>query len=227
MQNGDTRFFDAICDKFVTLAGEKLILARRRHWSAFVFPTIFIGAIGVVAVLLVIFASSVLNSFSPLLFALLIGIIVLLLSFVAKIITDWYFNLYIVTNRKILEVSYKPLASREVNEVLLDQVRCTEIDTKIEGLVNEVLDVGDIIVTFDRPTHQEEFVFTKIGNPRSIEYDLECAFCPTPEIQSPANTENGSVGPKSWFNKDKNIKIGQRRWRYTEEIFRGSIPAAN
>ncbi len=225
MERTDGRLFKAIRDKFVTLAGEQLILAQRRHWSAFVFPVIFTAALGFISVLLITTASLFFHSFAILLFAVLFWIIALLSTFIAKSVTDWYFNLYIVTNRKILELSYKPLASRKVNEVLLDQVRCTEIDTKIEGLINEVLDVGDVIVTFDRPTHQEEFVFTRIANPRSVENCLECAFCPVPAASeySP-DSANGNGGPKSWFNKDKN---SPRKWRYMEEIIRGSGPAAN
>lgn len=70
--------------------------------------------------------------------------------------------MYILTTRKILEISYNPLSSRIVNDVLLDHVNCTEIDLKTNGFFNELIGMGDIVITFDRPTHQEEFVFRDI-----------------------------------------------------------------
>lgn len=76
---------------------------------------------------------------------------------------DWYFHLYILTNRKILEVWYAPLYSHVMNDVLLDQVNCTQVDFRRSGFLNEMLDMGDVVLTFDRPTHQEEFIFKDVS----------------------------------------------------------------
>lgn len=70
--------------------------------------------------------------------------------------------MYILTTRKILEISYNPLSSRIVNDILLDHVNCTEIDLRTHGFFNELIGMGDIVITFDRPTHQEEFVFRDV-----------------------------------------------------------------
>ena len=70
--------------------------------------------------------------------------------------------MYIVTNRKILELKYTPLTSYTVNDIMLDQVNCTEIDLISKGFLNEIIDMGDISITFDRPTNQEEFIFKDI-----------------------------------------------------------------
>ncbi len=100
-----------------------------------------------------------------------------MVSLALRSIIDWYFNVYVVTSRKIIEVSYSPLSSHTINQVLLDQVRCTEIDTKIEGILNDVLDIGNVVITFDRPTHQEEFAFEYVKNPREIEKYLQSTVC--------------------------------------------------
>lgn len=83
-------------------------------------------------------------------------------------IIDWYYHIYIVTNKKILEVNYAPLFSHEINEVLLEQVRCTEIDIRAHGILSQLLDTGDVVLTFDRPTHQEELALTYIKNPKEL-----------------------------------------------------------
>jgi hypothetical protein len=37
-------------------------------------------------------------------------------------------------------------------------VNCTEIDLKKNGIMGEFFDLGNVTITFDRPTHQEEFI---------------------------------------------------------------------
>lgn len=57
-----------------------------------------------------------------------------------------------------MEVWYSPLSGIIMNYVLLDQVNCTEIDVNRAGFIHEVFDIGNIVLTFDRPTSQETFV---------------------------------------------------------------------
>lgn len=57
---------------------------------------------------------------------------------------------------------YTPLAAHVVSGVLLDKVSCTEIDTNVTGFFHEILDMGDVVITFDRPTHQEDFILKDI-----------------------------------------------------------------
>jgi hypothetical protein len=150
-------------DKFLTLDGEKLLLVKRRHAFVIFFPILLITFI----ICLLIFCSAIFftNLFpSPSLFiTTLLLFISILLTFITKSIMDWYFHLYILTSRKILEVWYAPLYSHVMNDVLLDQVNCTQIDFRRNGFLNELLDMGDVVLTFDRPTHQEEFVFKDVN----------------------------------------------------------------
>jgi hypothetical protein len=153
---------------FFLLPDEQAVLSTRQHVFSIIAPIVIATLLGTSA----IFAGFVAASFfhvSPLL-ALLCGSIVIVatLSLIAKITIDWYFHLYLVTNRRILEIAYKPFFSQDVNDVLLDQVRCTEIDIKIHGYIHGLMDVGDIIITFDRPTHQQEFILHDISSPRKI-----------------------------------------------------------
>jgi hypothetical protein len=68
----------------------------------------------------------------------------------------------------MLEIRYTPLVSHIMSEVLLDKVNCTEVDLRIDGFFNELIDRGDVIITFDRPTHQEEFILKDMKQPSKI-----------------------------------------------------------
>lgn len=52
---------------------------------------------------------------------------------------------------------------------MLDRVKCTEVDISSNGVLNQLLRIGDVIVTFDRPTqHRDSFIFQNVSNANSI-----------------------------------------------------------
>ena len=154
---------------FLTLPDEKILVAKRKHWLTLLLPLIaifFFGLLGF-CILLFLFFFLPFITITPLFtFALFVGLITLIASFGIKLVIAWYFRLYIVTNHKILHMSYTPLGLYWSNSILLDQVRCTEIDIQTNGIINQLLNKGNIVITFDRPTHEEEFMFADIKDPR-------------------------------------------------------------
>lgn len=211
----------SIQSKFITMPGEEVILVQRKHWSVFIFPIIAFSILGAISIISLITLAALFQNYAFLSISLLLAISAGLISLVTKSIIDWYLNLYIVTNRKIIEVSYKPLSSRGVSEVLLDQVKCTEIDTQITGIVNDFLDVGDVVVTFDRPTHQDEFTFINVPDPRKVERYLENAFYTQKSPNSNVNLlREDQIGQSERFNKSRE---NSGKWVYTQEIKNGAF----
>lgn len=147
---------------FLTLKGEELLLVKRRH------PFVVLAPIVVICCLTIFFISSAFVLFrdifssTSLFFVTSLLMISVAISLCTKTIVDWYFHMYILTNRKILELRYTPLTSYIVNDVMLDRVNCTEVDLMSNGFFNELIDMGDICITFDRPTRREEFVLKDI-----------------------------------------------------------------
>lgn len=147
---------------FLTLKDEQLLLVKRQH------PFVVIVPILIISILTLFFISSsyvVFQDFfasSSLFFVTMLLLISVAISLSTKTIVDWYFHMYILTNRKILELCYTPLTSYIVNDVMLDRVNCTEVDLQSNGIFNELIDMGDICITFDRPTRREEFVLKDI-----------------------------------------------------------------
>ncbi len=147
---------------FLNLKDEKLLLAIRTHPFSVIFP------IGVLISIFALFCGGFYMIFVQFLGSIQHFTIAFLLmasgtvALITKIIIDWFFHVYILTNRKILEFRYTPLMSYVVNDVMLDRVYCTEIDLQTQGWMHDILDMGDIILTFDRPTHQEEFILKDI-----------------------------------------------------------------
>lgn len=189
---------------FTTAEDETLIIAQREHWFSLVISMIVIASIALVSVFSSFFTFSYLLAHYQLFLISSFIITTIVLGLLLKLWIDWYFHLYIVTNKKILEVWYKPFFSEIINDVLLDQVRCTEVDTKIHGILYELMDIGDITLTFDRPTHQEEFTLHNIAHPRMVGMYL------AKELGSSKNTN-----AQAWFRGGK----GNRSFRFIEELF--------
>ena len=162
------RLEDSQVDKFKLFEDEELIFATREHWLMIVLRLVkkaFISLIMalVVAVVLYISLQSISLTLSAFFLIMLIGS-----SASVRDLIHWSFHLYIATNRQIIEVHYSPLLSESINSVLLDQIRCTEIDVEMYGLIPELIGIGNVALTFDRPTHKEEFVIRDIRAPRTI-----------------------------------------------------------
>lgn len=149
---------------FLNLKGEELFLVKRRHIFILLYPIILILFLASVFTLTsYVVYNYFIHSF-PLLITTIFLLFSLTMSSIAYAIVNWYFHIYILTNRKILEVWYTPLSNHVVNDVFLDRVNCTEIDLSSKGFFHELIDMGDLTITFDRPTHQEEFVLRDLKN---------------------------------------------------------------
>lgn len=146
---------------FLTQPGEKLLFAQRQHKITLVMPillALFLATLSLgISSVLYFFTSSV-----SILFICLSLTIVAILIILSRIFTEWFFHFYIITNHKLLEGKYVPFSSNKLNDVLLDRVKITEIDTNTDGIINQLLNIGDVIITFDRPVHQQEITFSRI-----------------------------------------------------------------
>jgi hypothetical protein len=184
---------------FLTLKDEELLLVKRKH------PFVVITPIIVICLLTIFFISSayvVFQNFfvsSSLFFITSLLLISIAISLITKIIIDWYFHMYVLTNRKILELRYTPLTSYIANDVMLDRVNCTEIDLVSSGFMNEIIDMGDILITFDRPTHQEEFVL------KDIQGSHELATYLTQQLLDAGMRQQQILQNTIWFKPHNNL----------------------
>ncbi|MGE5041666.1 MAG: hypothetical protein ACM3IJ_02075 [Candidatus Levyibacteriota bacterium] len=155
-------------EKFITFENEEYIFAAREHYITLLFrisqmvtSTFFVSIVFTVISFFVLHSILIAAAFF---FVSLMGGF----GIVIKEMVHWYFHLYIVTSRKLLEVRYSPLLSEVTSSVLLDQVRCTEIDADLSGIISEHLNMGNVSITFDRPTHEDIFVLRNIRSPRKV-----------------------------------------------------------
>lgn len=187
------------------LPEEVVHIMKRKHWFVLVEPLLVLFAIALFATAGTILTVFLLRFSTGTALFIFFLIILLTLSLTAKIIVDWLFNFYIITSHKITETRINPLFGDSISEILLKQIRCTEVDIINHGIVNQLLDKGDVHITFDRPTHKEEFVLSDIANPRQIGTYLSDV------LIQPQRTTRG------FWTRDTN-EDGVSTYRYADEL---------
>ena len=209
------RLSDAQIDKFKLFEDEELIFASREHWMLLVLRLVKQSFLAIVLATLV---SSVflllLHSVSLAISSFFFMILIVSVISVRDLI-HWSFHLYIATTKQIIEVHYNPLLSEAINSVLLDQIRCTEIDVEMYGIIPELLGIGNVEITFDRPTHKEEFVIKGIRSPRTIANLLSAQI--HQGIPAAGVTKGQSTRPL-WIKdmeKNKYVFVGETPYGYT------------
>lgn len=77
---------------------------------------------------------------------------------------DYYFDVWIVTDRRIINIEQKGFFSRIVSELELDNIQ--DITTDVKGVVPTFLNYGNLYV--QTAAEKERFVFRHIPNPYEV-----------------------------------------------------------
>src|SRR5258706_11506255 len=201
---------------FLTLEGEQLLFARRKHVRVLFVPIVTVFLFYFLFTITGFYVvHAIIPSHIVLFFAISLLLLLVTTSVITKIIIDWFFHLYIITNRKVLDVSYKPFFSKDVSVVSLDQVRCVEITAREQGIFKSVVNIGDVICHFDMLTHEDIFIMSNIASPEQVGVEVsdilnnaiatrpQTPFTPLPMQQSqvPDGTRPGSPAITSSVSK--------------------------
>jgi hypothetical protein len=148
---------------------EKVLLVLHRHW--FDISSQFLVVIGMLFLLLGSFivlprvfpaidqgANHNLFLFLENLFFMLAWIILFLIW------VDYYFDVWIVTDQRIVNIEQKGLFSRVVSELGLEKIQ--DITTDVKGVIPTFLNYGDLQV--QTAAEQERFLFHNIPDPYEV-----------------------------------------------------------
>jgi len=77
---------------------------------------------------------------------------------------DYYLDIWIITNKRIVNVEQKGLFSRKVSE--LEYKHIQDISTDVRGFFPTILNYGDL--TVQTAAEMSHFIFRSVGNPYKI-----------------------------------------------------------
>lgn len=146
--------------------GEEVIAVIHRHWfnifqhfvMIFFMLLALVGSYALLPALFPILTSDDFNSiflFLENLFAMLTFIMFFMIWI------DYYFDVWIVTNRRVINIEQKGLFSRDVSEVELDKIQ--DVTTEVTGVIPTFINFGDVQI--QTAGTQEKFLFRNVPDP--------------------------------------------------------------
>jgi len=148
--------------------GEEVLLVTHRHW--FNFFTHFIPVLGMLLFIILvnflfyfIFPTAETNQVLILNF-FTVSFLMITWLFASVIWLDQHLDVWIITDRRIVNIEQKGLFSREVSE--LEHIRIQDVTTDVKGFFPTIFNFGDLHI--QTAAHEERFLFRKVPNPYAI-----------------------------------------------------------
>lgn len=149
--------------------GEEVILTFRRHWF-YLLPSILVGLLGFVILLFFLLAVPALteDSFlnSEVVFVVILIFLSLFFSAATKGYVNWYYNLYEITNKRIVLLRFGVGLKFKLQETVFDLVKSAE-QTR-SGFFGNILNFGHIRVATDNIASNAIFNIRYVKNPEQV-----------------------------------------------------------
>jgi uncharacterized membrane protein YdbT with pleckstrin-like domain len=128
---------------------EKILLTLHKHWYAIINKLAIILFLGMIPLLIIPFSPDIsdylrLPSITPIiiLFSSIYWLIIILLFYIEWL--DYWLDVWVVTNRRIVDVEQTGIFTREVSEFVID--RCQDVTIQIPGLLATFFQYGNLTV---------------------------------------------------------------------------------
>lgn len=150
--------------------GEKIIIFLRRHWLVILLKILFFALAGVLPVFLYFSIRDILSFITKFevgqaIFVLFASLYYLYLwLFLGAAFVDYYLDVWIVTDRRILNIEQKGLFNRVVAEQRLYRVQ--DVTSELKGILPTFFNYG--IVQIQTAAESQRFIFKDVPDPRGV-----------------------------------------------------------
>lgn len=154
--------------------GEATILFLRRHWidlAYVVFFTLFLLAVpaAIYAVFQYAGVAMMGDAFWGPIVVLLFSTYLLVVAVITMAqVTDYFLDMWVVTNERIINIEQKGLFARTVSELRLNQIQ--DITSEMHGFLGTFLTFGSVFI--QTAGERERFIFKNIDNPDEIKLKI-------------------------------------------------------
>jgi len=148
---------------------ENVIAVIHRHWfnilqNFFLIFLMILLLVGSHATLPVLFPILTVPEYDGLLLFLesLFAMLIWTMSFLIWI--DYYFDVWVITSKRIVNIEQRALFSREVSEVELNKIQ--DVSAEVLGVIPTFLNYGNVQI--QTAAEQEKFLFVKVPAPYAL-----------------------------------------------------------
>ena len=150
---------------------EKIVLLLRRHWHAIVryFLVFILEAVLPIIVFIVFlnFTEYVWEKDSPIVVMIFLGASVYYLFIWLFFFHNWidyYLDVWVVTDQRIINIEQKGLFSRTISELNIERIQ--DVTSEVEGKLATLLKFGDVHI--QTAAEEKRFIFSEIPEPRDV-----------------------------------------------------------
>lgn len=147
---------------------EKIFLLLRRHWFSYVAFVIIGLIMSIPLIILFIYWISSSQALSLIILNISILVASAYLLFIIGLLLygfiDYYLDVYIVTNERIVDIEQDGFFKRKISELHLHQVQ--DVNAQVKGAFATLLHFGDIHI--QTAGERENFIFKAVPNPYRI-----------------------------------------------------------
>lgn len=148
--------------------GENVFLLIRKHWFNYIIFFLLDLLMFVPVIVLIIYSISNPDFFGSDVFIFLIAILtVFILTILATQLygfVDYYLDVYIVTNERIVDICQDGLFKRKISELHLRQVQ--DVSADVTGIWGTLLRFGDVQI--QTAAERENFIFKSVPQPYNV-----------------------------------------------------------
>ncbi|HSX40546.1 MAG TPA: hypothetical protein VLF68_02940 [Candidatus Saccharimonadales bacterium] len=154
---------------------ETIRIVQRQHWVVLIVPflvlVLILASVSFLISLVLqnahILPLSQLHEMSTYTIVTLLCIVLVAGVF---IFMRWYFQFYIITNKRLLHIHFFRIGGYYMEEVFLEKLLECEVDSKASNFIYDLLGIEDVYIHFGNIEHNEPFVFEAPSNAQKIEY---------------------------------------------------------
>lgn len=147
---------------------EKIFLLLRKHWFNYII-FVFLAVMMIIPVIaIVVYLTINIGQIEAATASFLI--VVASTLFLATLalelygFVDYYLDVYIVTDQRLVDISQNGLYRREISELQIRQVQ--DVSAHVDGFFNTLLHFGDVYI--QTAGDRENFIFTSIPHPYTV-----------------------------------------------------------
>jgi uncharacterized membrane protein YdbT with pleckstrin-like domain len=150
--------------------GEKIIKLIHRHWfNIFKHFALILAMVAIIVGIFFYLPALLPQAFQDRdMYALLLFIentfMVFIWLYVFFIWIDYYFDIWIITDKRIVNIEQKGLFVRSVSELKYEKIQ--DVTTEVKGVIPTFLNYGDVFV--QTAAEKERFVFRQVPDPNRI-----------------------------------------------------------
>lgn len=143
---------------------EEIILVSRKHWIAYFTQVLIALVVPIVPLLLTLFGSEWVGKTSTCL-GLFIASVVISINILVTVLVQWYYNVSIITDRRIVSLNVVSIFHHSYTEILWRKIQDVSHDSI--GVLSSVLDIGNVYL--DTAGEGVDLTLRYVPKPRDVQ----------------------------------------------------------